>query len=764
LGNNRIILLSTIIPSIIIPQLALPLGLVGGSIADKSDSMKSIAVFDEHLPTKYANWNGTAVLRITGWPNQKQNKWEASAVIIATNTSSKTNILPGPMDGILIKGKGKAPGLWSIIGASITGHAPKMESVESGFSMRKYLNGRGIKWIGRLENHNIINRSSLDFLSWPSLNILTPAREKSLHTINSSLPRREAVLFSSVIFAEKSTESKIVKSSFTSTGTAHLFAVSGLHVGILVSVLTALSSLFPVSNRAKHLFIILAVVFYTLLAGLPVSAVRASMFVGVCLIASHFGRKTDSLHILSIIFVMAVIWSPASTSDVGFQLSFLATGVILIGSRYASRLNNKLWTNKLIAALFVSSFAYWGTLPIVAKYFGSINILAPIINCIAIPVFGLGVWLTFIALLIPINFIQEPLLALGWLPVRLIEAGISFLSEISLLQQVAHLESILSTAVYLGVTIFILIFSRSASRYLFSILLITVSVYFFNPSITNKSSENLIVTQFDIGQGDCALFQFPDGSNVIIDTGPGWSGGDSFSRGPSQWMKKQGISNISDLLMTHNHLDHTGGTTSLINDFKVESIWCGGGSFQSINHRYQIPAAGDTIHYCNKWAIVCMFPEPDYNDMNENNNSTLVGLYFDSELKGVWTGDLEKEGEKQFLESSQVSFNSIDVLKAGHHGSSTSSSIDFLNYFNPTEIVISCGLENRHNHPSHGPFISKYGQVNIHRTDFGGSLTLTWDNNGVFEGISTTTLDTLHVDSYYPGNSSSLLPLGLPEN
>ncbi len=697
------------------------------------------------------------VLRVTGWPTQKSNGWQAAAVIISIDSiSDGSTVDPAEMDGILVNGKGEIPKLWDIIACSMQGQVPRRESVAGGFSMRKYLSGRGIRWTGKLDSYEILKTQPMDMLLFPSEHLLAPVRSESLKTITSYLPRRESLLFSSVLFADKNSDSRIVKSSFTETGTAHLFAVSGLHVGILVSVLIAIASLLPTPNRITHILVIFAVYYYTVLAGLPVSAVRAATFATVSLLASQMGRKSDSLHVLSIIFVMAVMWYPESTADVGLQLSFIATGVILVGSRYVMRLKNlNSCVKPLIVLLFVSTVAYWGTLPIVAKYFGSINILAPLINCIAIPVFSAGVWLTFIALLVPIPFVQESLLALGWLPIRFTEVMINWISKVDALQLTVCVDSVASISIYLLITALVLVIARTPIKFAVSIILMAGIVPLFNPSLVSEPQSEMTVIQFDIGQGDCALFRFPNGSNVIIDTGAGWPGGDSFSRGPMQWMKQQGITNISDLLMTHNHLDHTGGTNSLLSAFEVETLWCGGDSHKLFAGVYQQPSAGDTIQSDGEWSLICLFPEADFNNQNENNNSAVVGLYFRKSLRGVWTGDLENEGEEHYLATATGSEH-LDVLKAGHHGSKTSSSNNFLNYFAPSNIMISCGVENKHNHPSHGPFYTTQDTIKLHRTDFGGTQTIKWSETGLFHGIEPTFLDTMQIDLYYPVNSSTI--------
>jgi len=755
--DGRAALTTTIIPAVIFPQIGLPLGIIGGALANNSSPRKGIVAIDTHSPSKYSSWKGTVLLKITGWPTHKSTGWQAAAVIISIDSIAEdSTVKPAEMDGILISGKGEIPKLWDTIACSIQGQVPRRESVAGGFSMRKYLIGRGIKWTGKLYNYEVLNAQSTDLLSLLSDRFLAPARSKSLQTIASSLPRRESLLFASVLFADKNSDSRIVKSSFTATGTAHLFAVSGLHVGILVSVLVAITSLLPIPKRITHILVLIAVYYYTILAGLPVSAVRAATFAALSLLARQFGRKSDSLHILSIIFVIAIMWYPESTADVGLQLSFIATGVILVGSRYSKRLKQQHNRAKhLIVLLFVSTVAYWGTLPIVAKYFGSINILAPLINCVAIPVFSAGVWLTFIALLIPLSFIKEPLLAIGWLPIRLTEAAINWVSNIDALQIAISVDSILNISIYLLITGLVLAIAKTPLKFAISVILMIAVVPLFNPSLFNSLEKEMTVIQFDIGQGDCALFRFPDGSNVVIDTGAGWPGGDSFSRGPMQWIKEQGITNISDLLMTHNHLDHTGGTNSLLNAFEVETIWCGGDSHKSIHKEFLKPSIGDTIQCTGDWSLVCLYPEVGFSNHNINNNSTVVGLYFGKSLRGVWTGDLEIEGEEKYL-SIAVGSENLDVLKAGHHGSSTSSSNDFLNYFSPDNILISCGVENKHKHPSHGPFYTTQDTIKLHRTDFGGTQTVKWTETGEFKGIESTFLDTMQIDLYYPVNSSTI--------
>ena len=122
-------------------------------------------------------------------------------------------------------------------------------------------------------------------------------------------------------------------------------------------------------------------------------------------------------------------------------------------------------------------------------------------------------------------------------------------------------------------------------------------------------------------------------------------------------------------------------------------------------------------------------PGPLPDDWGENDRSLVVVLRRAGHDVAVWNGDLELEGERLMLVSGNAP-RDVQVWKAGHHGSNTSGSRELMDRFDPSIILVSCGVGNRYGHPSHGPYVVGGDTVEIARTDLQGTIFLEWDRDG----------------------------------
>jgi beta-lactamase superfamily II metal-dependent hydrolase len=119
---------------------------------------------------------------------------------------------------------------------------------------------------------------------------------------------------------------------------------------------------------------------------------------------------------------------------------------------------------------------------------------------------------------------------------------------------------------------------------------------------------------------------------------------------------------------------------------------------------------------------------------HENDASLVLVLWRGSRAAMVWTGDLEHHGETLLLDRGLLP-PAAGVWKAGHHGSRTSGSRRFLHRVRPSLVVISCGLDNRHGHPSHGPYVVDGDTLGVLRTDLHGTLLIAWDRQGTAQAV-----------------------------
>lgn len=245
------------------------------------------------------------------------------------------------------------------------------------------------------------------------------------------------------------------------------------------------------------------------------------------------------------------------------------------------------------------------------------------------------------------------------------------------------------------------------------------------------------VTFVDVGQGDAIVLQTKWNREVyVIDTG----GRIAYERKDWQerkteasvmyslvpYLKGEGIAKIDGLFLTHGDMDHLGDADELMQAIKVENVYLGKGSLANEKVQALYYTFSQHVHFQEiatgtkvgkQRDLLVLSPE----DGKGENNDSLVLYTRWANRTFLFTGDLEEEGERDFL--SRYGDFSVDVLKVGHHGSKTSSSPEFIDSLTPKEAIISCGRNNRYKHPHQETLATlKAHGVHIFRTDQNGMI------------------------------------------
>lgn len=234
----------------------------------------------------------------------------------------------------------------------------------------------------------------------------------------------------------------------------------------------------------------------------------------------------------------------------------------------------------------------------------------------------------------------------------------------------------------------------------------------------------------DVGQGDAILIRTPSNCTVLIDGGPGNNLTDDLYKSLPVLENK-----IDLLVLSHPHADHLDGLIKILNRYKVESVFTTGiaypsSSYQEFNRLLAIseaevyyPVAGDFYALCGL-EIEIKYPLESLigSEINNLNNSSIV---LRIKLGDTWvylTGDAEQEVEAEIIESGQILRS--DIMKAGHHGSRTSNSLEILKEVNPRELVIQSATDNQFSHP-HPETLEKARSlgVKVKRNDIRGTIT-----------------------------------------
>jgi beta-lactamase superfamily II metal-dependent hydrolase len=252
--------------------------------------------------------------------------------------------------------------------------------------------------------------------------------------------------------------------------------------------------------------------------------------------------------------------------------------------------------------------------------------------------------------------------------------------------------------------------------------------------------------QFDVGQGDAALVITPQRKKVLIDGGLKSTFFDNGKQILSQYLHKKGFNKINYVILTHPHNDHVGGLVHIIKNFKIDRVYYSncpyetaiyGRFLKAVKQRnirvYEVTSPDSLIlSDCKLY-----FLSPSRYQKNKTkkvqfnvNNQSLVTYLMYGNIKILFMGDAEKEVEKSILQT--YPFLKCNVLKIGHHGSSTSSSYDFLKQVDPEWGIISVGENNRFHLPSQ--MVLQYLElcdINIHRIDKQGAAVLISDGNTI---------------------------------
>lgn len=284
---------------------------------------------------------------------------------------------------------------------------------------------------------------------------------------------------------------------------------------------------------------------------------------------------------------------------------------------------------------------------------------------------------------------------------------------------------------------------------LFLLLIITSFLFFFN-DFHQEDASILQVHYIDVGQGDSILIQTPENRNILIDGGEKSQG--SFLKG---YLEKQGVKHLHMVIGTHPHADHIGGLGFILENFPTDLVILPPvahttKTFEDLlstidqkNILLRPTPSSEPYLFEDNLSLEFLSPHRDFQDQLNNWSVVLKLTYVDHRF--LFTGDIESAAETVLIQNYSSETLSVDVLKVPHHGSSTSSSVPFLEAATPRISVISSGKENPYGHP-HKETVERLSNFSpfLYRTDLQGTVLLKSDGVELWSPTSPLARDDSH--------------------
>ncbi|HEX5044054.1 MAG TPA: DNA internalization-related competence protein ComEC/Rec2 [Candidatus Polarisedimenticolaceae bacterium] len=550
-------------------------------------------------------------------------------------------------------------------------------------------------------------------------------------------------LVGAMLLGERGSLSPDALRALRDSGTFHVLSVSGLHVALLLGA--CLLPLRPVSLRRGGSLVRLGVAGAVLgglvaLVGAQPPVARAAAAAALALAGRVLGRTGDGLNTLALAAACLVLDRPARLLDPGFQLSFLATAALLVGTRAAAAVLPL--PRAAAVSLGASAAAYLATAPALAWHLGRLAPVGLLANLGAAPacaaVMGTGA-LALLAADVPVAGEAAGRLARACAEASLTGAGAMAVVPWGTLQ-VAR-PSVLLLGALVGATWRAWRSARSASRPAWSLAaaLGFVALH-LGPAPPRAGPAQVEV--LDVGQGLSVLVRGPDGGALLIDAGGRGRGSfDAGERVVAPALARLGLRRIQVLVLTHGHDDHAGGIPAVLRQCEVGELWLGPGWTRE-------PLAREAAEVARSRGTALVLVERGFEARRAGcdvrvrhparpfsatvNDRCVAVLVRARGASLLVPGDVERQGALALADAGDVA---ADALLVPHHGSRSGTPAAFLEAVGPRIAVVSAGRDNVHGHP-HPETARRIRRAGIplRRTDRDGSVRLVETAAGWLEG------------------------------
>jgi competence protein ComEC len=614
-----------------------------------------------------------------------------------------------------------------------------------GFDFEGWALAENMRATGVIRNKSGYKKLS-NFVFKPSY-LIEEAREKVGNRITQALANKPyAGVIRALVVGDDSQITQALWDIFFRTGVGHLVSISGLHITMLAGLAFSITAFFwrrfpglvmrlP-TRKAATIAGVLAALMYAALAGWSVPTQRTIFMLLTFATALLLARNLAISRVLAIALIVVVLLDPWAVTAPGFWLSFGA--VALISYVTVNRLKATNWLRTAINTQWAITL---GLLPLLIVMFGQASIVSPLANLFAIPIISLLVVpLAIFGSLLHLDLVLQ----LAHFILQICMHGLDYLATFQTWQQAAPPMWTLLVAMF-GV-LWLLLPRGFPQRWLGLILLLPL----FFVEVERPNLGEMKVAVLDVGQGLAVVIQTKN-HTLLYDAGSRYSAqNDAGSKIVVPYLRGEGIAKLDGFIVSHDDIDHNGGAASVLALAPVNWL---ASSFNldtdNLSKKNMKCFAGQYWRWDDVNFEVLHPSLESYENLaiKDNNRSCVVKVT--SEFGSVLlTGDIEKEAEKSILETdlqanihaaSGDALNNDDLLKSDvlivpHHGSKTSSTVDFVQAVGAKHSIFTVGYLNRFKHPK--LLIEKRFEESgamTYRSDYQGAVLIDFKKNNLIK-------------------------------
>ena len=611
--------------------------------------------------------------------------------------------------------------------------------------------------------------------------LLDDMRRRAERAVAAGLPEPEAALARGMVLGQDEQIDDSTRQDWRDSGLAHLLAVSGQNVMLLVALAVPLLALARVGPRARGAALLALVALYVPLAGAGPSLQRAGIMGIAGIVAMTLARPASRWYALLLAAAVTLAMNPRVSADAGWQLSFMAVaGILAMGpplGRTLTQAGEELMSTRpkpaaralargLAEAVAITVAATLATAPLVSFHFGAVPIVGLVANLLALPAVAPAMWLGMVkaalglagAVLPPADELAELLGALTRLPLAYLERLAERCADLPGGRLALPLRSPVAVCAAYGVLIAaccavraLVRASREARgsssrrpspdfaeraaawrraprsfRVAVVVLVLAVLALATAAGLGSPSPPgDLTVSFLDIGQGDATLIQHPDGTAVLFDGGPP-------EGGVTRLLRRAGVTRLALVVATHASRDHHGGLVDVLRRYPVGLLLDGGDGnqhpgLQAVRDEAArrgvriVPAVAPMTLRAGALSVHVLspLPRPPGPPPEDPNPRAVVAVVSSDAFDLLLSADAESEALLP------LDLPDVEAMKVPHHGSSDAGLPEVLNRLRPELAAIEVGL-NTYGHPAPSTLSAlEHAGVPTYRTDRDGTVTLT---------------------------------------